>query len=471
MSEVTSTSIPRRRFLIRTAMALAGAGAVMPVLQACGQQAPPAPTAVPAKPAAEPTKPAAAAEAPKPTAPAAIAPTKARKVNLQFLYADGPPQKDKLELIVESFKTKNPGSQVETIWSPWGQFETKIVAMYAGGTAPDFHQCDDDAVPFFAGRDMIGPVDDIIKDNNLNKGDYHKMIWDLTTVKGKIMALTISLKPRAYIYNVDLFEKAGIKAPTTWSEAWSADQLLENAKKLTQGDVFGFSNDYWIWDSIPAMNGGTHFPADWSDYLEPNYADTYQWISDLAYKQKVAPAFDMKNQIGELTLFTSGKLAIWNSGVWNTKQLNDVAKLKWDVMPVAKLSKSAMAEASLFCFTMSKTTKAADDTSAFASFFMGDDAQQILALNGDLMPTKTSIQKSKIFADPTRQPKNTAIWVESLDNQGRWPFLYNGIELRDQIKPQVDLIWAGQKPAKEALEAARPKVMELLKVSREKMGN
>lgn len=285
------------------------------------------------------------------------------------------------------------------------------------------------------------------------------------------MALTLALKPRAYLYNVELFEKAGIKAPATWSQAWSADQLLDSARKLTQGEMFGYVWDYWIWDSIPAMNGGEHFPPDWSDYLEPRYANTYQWIADLAYKQRVAPPPDLRRQQeGERQMFINGKLAIGNTTISVAQRLNEVKELRWDVMPVAKLMKSAKAEASLFTFSMAKATKDPDGTTAFASYFMTEEAQQILAEHGDLMPAKTSVQQAKVFLDPARQPKQGKIWIESLDHQGRWPFLYNGIELRDEIRPAVDLIWSGEKPAKEALEQVRPRVMELLKVTREKMG-
>jgi len=297
------------------------------------------------------------------------------------------------------------------------------------------------------------------------------MVWDLTTVQGKVMALTLALKPRAYLYNVELFERAGIKAPATWSQAWTADQLLENARKLTQGDTYGYIWDYWIWDSIPAMNGGDHFPPDYADYLEPKYAEVYQWIQDLAYKQRVAPAVDVRRQLGgERQMFSTGKLAIWNTTISAAKQLNDVKELRWDVMPAAKLTKSAKAEASLFTFSIAKATKDPAGTAAFASHFMGEEAQQILAENGDLMPAKSSVQQSKTFIDPARHPKQAKVWIESMDHQGRWPFLFNGIELRDEIKPAVDQIWEGRKPAKEALESVRPRVTELLKVTREKMG-
>ncbi len=405
------------------------------------------------------------------TADGPRAPTAARRpATLDFLHADGPPQKEKLERIAEGFKAKNAGSQINVIYTPWGEFETKIVALHTAGTPPDFHQIDDDAVPFFAMRDLLLPADALLKEHAINRGDYHKMIWDLTTVQGKVMALTLALKPRAYLYNRDLFDQAGIKAPTTWAQAWSADQLQEHARKLTQGDVWGYMWDYWIWDSIPAMNGGDHFSPTWTEYLIPRYADAYQWIADLAYKQRVAPPPDVRRQPGgERQMFTNGKLAIWNTTISVARQLNDAKDLRWDVMPVAKLLQSAKAEASLFTFSMAKATKDPAGTAAFASYFMTDAAQEIMAEGGDLMPVKTSVQNSKAFLDPARQPQQAKVWIESLEHQGRWPFLYNGIELRDEVRPAVDLIWNGQAQAKEALEGVRPRIMELLKVSQEKM--
>lgn len=99
-----------------------------------------------------------------------------RKVTLDFLHADGPPQKEKLERIVEAFKAKNLGSQVNIIYAPWGEFETKIVALHTAGTPPDFHQIDDDAVPFFAMRDLLLLADSVLKKHAINRSDYHKMV-------------------------------------------------------------------------------------------------------------------------------------------------------------------------------------------------------------------------------------------------------------------------------------------------------
>jgi len=106
------------------------------------------------------------------TKPAAVK----RAVNVEFLHADGPPQKEKLERVVDAFKARNPGSQVNMVYTPWGEFETKIVSLHTAGTPPDFHQIDDDAVPFFAMRDLLLPVDPVLKDNAISKGEYHKMV-------------------------------------------------------------------------------------------------------------------------------------------------------------------------------------------------------------------------------------------------------------------------------------------------------
>jgi ABC-type glycerol-3-phosphate transport system substrate-binding protein len=203
------------RFNRRAFLQVGSTSALGVLLAACSAPAAPQSSAPPpsaataaAAPAAT-TAPAAKPAAAAPTTAAAAAPAAAAKpikANLQFLFADGPPQKDKLESIVEKFKAKNPDAQVEVVWSPWGEFETKIVAMHSSGTPPDFHQIDDDAVPFFAMRDLLMPVDAVLKDHQVDQKEYHPMIWDLTTVQGKVMALTLALKPRAYIYNVDLFE-------------------------------------------------------------------------------------------------------------------------------------------------------------------------------------------------------------------------------------------------------------------------
>ena len=43
--------------------------------------------------------------------------------------------------LAELFKSKHPGVQVEPLVLPWGDYNTKIPVMVAGGTAPDTFGC------------------------------------------------------------------------------------------------------------------------------------------------------------------------------------------------------------------------------------------------------------------------------------------------------------------------------------------
>src|SRR5947199_387045 len=73
--------------------------------------------------------------------------------------------------------------------------------------------------------------------------------------KGKIYGIPWYIETRILYYHKDLFEKAGVKAPTLWAE-W-----VEAARKLTQGEQFGTlysfegpgAGQFWI--SLAQANG------------------------------------------------------------------------------------------------------------------------------------------------------------------------------------------------------------------------
>jgi multiple sugar transport system substrate-binding protein len=391
--------------------------------------------------------------------------TAAEPTQISFLYADGPPTKEKLDAMVGAFMDSNPEVEVEIIWTPWstgGQagFEQKLPAMYAGGDAPDFHQIDDDYIPQFAFKGMLQPIDDLL-DERMEREEYPDLTWNLTTAMGnKIFAFVLALKPRLYFYNVDMFEEAGITAPTSWDDAWSSTQLLEAARALTHDDVFGFSWEYWVWNTFQDANDNCRFfSEDFTEYLLPDSPEPFQFIADLAYKEKVSPPYDVQTQVGNRSLFISKKLAIYSSGVWENRVLNEAEDLNFDVMPYAKIFDHALSEASLFTFALRQgAPSAAVD---FAIYTVGDEAQALLAEGGDLLPNKMSQWQGEAFTAAS-QPANKHLFADSISRQGRWPFLVNGAEIRSQIRPMVDLIWAGQETAAVALEQTRSKVMELL---------
>jgi len=374
--------------------------------------------------------------------------------------------KDYLEALTKEFMKQNPGVEVEMIWTPWGQFETKIIAMHTGGVAPDLHQVDDDTIPFFGNKGLVMPLDDFLASEGVNKDDYAKIIWDLTQLKGKTYAITLALKPRATVYNVKMFKDAGVAAPDKWTNAWSADDFVTAAKKLTVKDASGKTTryawmwDYWCWDWIPTSNGGSFFSSDLTTYTfdQPASTEPMQFVADLAYKQGLAVPYATAKDVGGDGLFASEKLAMYQSGIWSVNVLRTKPGLEWDIMPHFKIFNTAGTECSLFTFAIPTTTKNRAATYRFAKFLLGQQAQTAIAGGGRFMPTKKTASSDVSFLQPDQMPKHTNLWEESLAYQGRWPFNVNGPEMRSTIQPHVDVIWAGEAKAADSLKKPKKDV-------------
>jgi len=153
--------LSRRDFL--KVSALTGAGAA---LAACAQ---PAPAPQPAQPAAkaEPTKP----------------PAQAAPVSITYLVrTDIQPTIIKWgEATVEEFQKLNPNIKVEMVGVPWGDYNAKLLAMYAAGTPPEVSANYAAGFATFYINKAILPLDDHIKANNVDLSVLEKAAVDSVT--------------------------------------------------------------------------------------------------------------------------------------------------------------------------------------------------------------------------------------------------------------------------------------------------
>lgn len=104
----------------------------------------------------------------------------------------------------------------------------KTQAAIATGTTPDIGQQGQEAALQFAVAGHLLPVNDVfaeLQDQFLPLQRDAFVAWEGTTY-----AIPWYLETRALFYHKDLFEEAGVQAPTTWQE-W-----LDAATALTKGD-------------------------------------------------------------------------------------------------------------------------------------------------------------------------------------------------------------------------------------------
>src|SRR5450755_4495129 len=123
---------------------------------------------------------------------------------------------DTVKSHLAAFEAKT-GIKVNYTNGPWAQYRETMITKFIGKAPIDTLWVSDSWLPEWAEAGWITPVDQYksLTDNS----DVDQFCVDSMTYKGKQYGNTYYSDYMAFIYNAELLEKAGIKAPPeTWAE-------------------------------------------------------------------------------------------------------------------------------------------------------------------------------------------------------------------------------------------------------------
>jgi len=141
--------------------------------------------------------------------------------------------------------------------------------------------------------------------------------------EGRIWALPVSMSVDALAYNMDLFDRAGLKYPPTDPEdkSWTMERFLEHARLLSKPpDQFGFGGGISGGD-FGGMTEGTHFgQGPWDDarkrslFASAGMRKGMQFWLDVALKHRVQPTAEEANALrggaSSGNVFLTGKVGM-----------------------------------------------------------------------------------------------------------------------------------------------------------------
>lgn len=236
-------SFGRRRFLQTL-----GGGTATILVAACGSSAP---ASVPGGGATSNSPTA----APKAAEKAAPAPPAAKAAGSGTFWFNQPPQQEAFQKIIERFNQSGSG-KMEVVLVPAPELPTKLATAIAGGEPPDAVRLGGPAVnSLFMTNGHAAALDDW--DPKIGTYDFLPPIKKAVTRNGKMYAMPVNSGVQAFIYNKDVYQKAGLdpeKPPTTF------DQLLEFAAKISAGgggQVWG----HYVPTAPIAQTGADYFPS------------------------------------------------------------------------------------------------------------------------------------------------------------------------------------------------------------------
>ena len=247
--------------------------------------------------------------------------------------SSSPVENEFKEAQIAAFEAANPNIDVELLISP--DYGTQIRAAFASGDYPEVFTVGQFDFPQWQHDGLIAVGNDYIEAQD----DIYAGLRAAFTVEGDLYGAPKDFSTLALLYNIDLFEAAGVELPTA---DWTWDDMAAAAEALTgvEEGVVGFSAaaDKFRWMAFFYANGAEIFDAEGEVVFDSEAA-----IEALSFYQSF-----VENGTGDLPgnleagwngeAFGQGSAAMTIEGNWAIGYLNDTfPELNWGVaeVPVA----------------------------------------------------------------------------------------------------------------------------------------
>ncbi|MHB8646283.1 MAG: ABC transporter substrate-binding protein [Thermomicrobiales bacterium] len=268
-------------------------------------------------------------------------------------YVPGNATAKLMDAAVANFTKANPDIKVETTGYTGDQAGfTKLTQAVQGGGSVDIFRLPSDILPLLVQDNLVAPIDDFLTADD--KGDIFPSLLDSVRVSGKAYAWPLWVPPVGMYLNLDIFKEKGVDPP---KGAWTYDQFVETAKKLTfqraNGDkVYGYTGgiDPGLVNTWPFIlnDGSLPLSPDNTKYTfnTPEGISGLQKLVDLAQTHKVTPPDFGTQSVADITAsFQDKKLVAMYSEPSGASSGYRAANLNFDVvaMPTGKTGKPGTA--------------------------------------------------------------------------------------------------------------------------------
>lgn len=310
-----------------------------------------------------------------------------------------------------AFTQKNPNITVKTTLVPWAQYFDKLRTDIGGGNGDDIFMMNGSYIePYIKNNNLI----EVGSDFESLKAGWLQAAIDQYTFSGKLWGIPqLTDGGIAIYYNKDLLTKAGLTPADLDTLKWTVgggagDTLISTAKKLTvdaagkpatdpafngaKPGTWGYSaaqDLQGIYYNFIGSNGGA-FQDDQNNFTFASSESeaAFQYIVDLINKYKVAPAADNTNSNGDFNRdqFLQGKIALFQSGVYNLKNVSDGAKFAWGIAPLPEGPKGRVSVVNNTIVAGNAASKHKDATIKVMQWLGSPEGAKFIGADGAAIP-------------------------------------------------------------------------------------
>ncbi|MGL5579002.1 MAG: ABC transporter substrate-binding protein, partial [Fusobacteriaceae bacterium] len=227
---------------------------------------------------------------------------------------------------IKAFETKNPGIKIVPEYSGWQGHVEKITTQIVGNTAPDVMQVNWDWLFTFSkngdGFYDLSKMKDILQVEN-----YPEELLSATTINGKLNAIPQGVTGKVFYFNETMYEKAGLKLPTSFEEIKNSAKVLK--EKLGAGnyamDLDQYAAFLLILYKLEQETGKGFITGDQVSYSVDELENGFKFYTDLV-KDGVVPSMALRAGAGNVPL---DQHPSWIKGEYDGTYEWDSAAQKW----------------------------------------------------------------------------------------------------------------------------------------------
>ncbi|MEV0258099.1 sugar ABC transporter substrate-binding protein [Streptomyces sp. NPDC050732] len=212
--------------------------------------------------------------------------------------------------IIKDFEKANPDIDVKYVGVPAESVQSKYDTAIQGGGLPDVGGVGAAMLAGIAAQDALEPLDKRLDGSALNGKLNTGMVDSVRAAGGGRQLYTVptSASNGVLYYRTDLFEAAGLDAPTTWSKFYEAAEKLTDQKS----NRFGYTirgGEGSIAQALDAMYGQSGIGSFWDgDETTVNHPKNVAALKKyVALYKKATPSADLNNDFTKMN-------AQWDNG-------------------------------------------------------------------------------------------------------------------------------------------------------------
>ena len=359
------------------------------------------------------------------------------------------------QALVADFNRRNPDLLVELQGVP-GSYYDKLLVMFVGRTAPDVMWMGK-GMAQFASRGAFLDVEDEFR---LPAGHYYESVVDCYRFNGRLMGFPMGADFSVIVYNLDLFEQAGLPPP---APGWTLEDFRKAASRLTVREG-GQVRQWGFYGEIdPGVFGAEYLSSDMSEERidRPEWRDYLNFHLKLIFEDGSMPSRLAPANAGILTrrqTFYRGQAAMISDAFHFQTMREEISDFRWDIAPVPLGARQACSS-STQGFAISRHTSHRAEALRLLKYLVAPETQRRM---GHVLVPSHRESARQVIDEMLSPPHNHQVILNSMETLNPFPRHPRINELQQVLSETKRLVWTRQQSPEAGLRECAHQFREIL---------